>query len=169
VGNHGGFCWRERQDRPQSEATCPSTSTPRLKQLIQDYPADWLRILGLPAAPLELLDADLSTITTEADKVLRADLPAPWLLHFELQSSQDAGLAQRLLRYDVLLTTRHDLPTHSAVILRRPAAAGINGLVERALPEQAIYLTFRYQVVRLWEMPVESQGASSGWSGGWQD
>jgi hypothetical protein len=43
--------------------------------------------------------------------VLRVQLPAPWLLHIELQSGQDASLGQRLLRYNVLLTTRHDLPT----------------------------------------------------------
>jgi predicted transposase YdaD len=117
-----------------------------LKHLIEDYPADWLRVLGLPIGPVELLDADLSTVTSEADKVLRVGRPSPWLLHVELQSGQDAGMGQRLLRYNVLLTARHDLPAHSAVVLLRPAAdgPGITGLLERALPGQASYLTFRY-------------------------
>jgi predicted transposase YdaD len=129
-----------------------------LKHLIQHYPADWLRVLGLPAGPVELLDAYLATITTEADRVLRIRHRPPWLLHIELQSGQDADIGQRLLRYNVLLTARHDLPVHSALMLLRPAADGprVTGLVERGLPAQASYLTFRYQVVRLWEMPVES-------------
>jgi predicted transposase YdaD len=129
-----------------------------LKLLIQEYPADWLRLLGLPAARVDLLDADLSTITSEADKVLRVQESSPWLLHLELQSGNDPTIGQRLLRYNVLLRARHDLPVHSAVVLLRTAAnhPAITGELEWGLPGRGSYLTFRYQVHRVWEMSVEA-------------
>ena len=68
-----------------------------LKHLLEKYPADWLSYL-LPqfgihhSWPVEIVDANLSTITTEADKVLHVKAPDPWLLHLELQASKDRQL-----------------------------------------------------------------------------
>src|SRR5262249_19795497 len=59
-----------------------------LKDLVERYPADWPAQLGLSASgPVDLIDADLSTITTQADKLIRVNDPEPWLLHLELQAS----------------------------------------------------------------------------------
>lgn len=58
------------------------------KYLVQTYPRDWLDRLGLPtSANLDLLDADLATVNPLADKVIRVDEPAPWLVHLEFQSA----------------------------------------------------------------------------------
>jgi hypothetical protein len=77
--------------------------------------------LTLPATgSVALVDADVSTITAQADKVLRVGGPSPWLLHLELQASRDLVLPRRLLRYNVLLYGRHGLPVHTAVVLLRP-------------------------------------------------
>lgn len=39
------------------------------KHLFEAYPADWLRVAGFdPALPVEIIDADLATISAEADK-----------------------------------------------------------------------------------------------------
>jgi predicted transposase YdaD len=42
-----------------------------LKDLIETRPADWLPLLGLPVGPVTLVDADLVTVSAEADKVIR--------------------------------------------------------------------------------------------------
>ncbi len=82
------------------------------------------------------IDSNLSTITAEADKVLRVEGPEPWLAHFELQSSHEAHLPRRLLRYNALLDDRHDLPTRSILVLLREQADGddLSGIYRRSLP-----------------------------------
>jgi hypothetical protein len=58
-----------------------------LKDLLETNPADWLSLLHLPAeGPVALIDADLSTVSTQADKVFRIEGPVPWILHLEFQS-----------------------------------------------------------------------------------
>lgn len=74
-----------------------------LKELVETYPRDWLAQLGLPAnQPVQVIDSDLSTVTTQADKLLRLLDPTPSLLHLELQASRDPRLARRILKYNVL-------------------------------------------------------------------
>ncbi len=129
------------------------------KYLVDAFPRDWLALAGLPtAAPVELIDANLSTITAEADKVIRVAGPSPWLAHIELQTGRDPRLDSRLCRYNALLNHGHDLPTRSIAILLRPAADGpeLSGELRRSLPDGLDYLVFRYGVVRVWRQPVES-------------
>jgi hypothetical protein len=47
------------------------------KYLIELRPGDWLAYLGLPRAAVEVIDADLATVTASADKVLRVREPQP--------------------------------------------------------------------------------------------
>ena len=129
------------------------------KFLVESFPADWLAFAGLgPLGRGDVIDANLSTITAEADKVLRVDGPEPWLAHVELQVSHEASLPRRLLRYNTLLDDRHDLPTRSVVVLLRPQADGddLSGVYRRSLPGGAAYLEFHYHVIRAWLQPVES-------------
>jgi hypothetical protein len=127
-----------------------------LKHLLEAHPADCLRLVGLPTkSEIDVIDADLATVTAEADKVFRIKDRPPWLMHFELQAGNDAKLPRRMLRYNVLLNLRHNLPVRSVVILLRPQADGTNmtGVVRQAHGEEE-YLTFRYGVVRIWQKPV---------------
>ncbi len=129
------------------------------KYLVETYPADWLTLVGLPlGGPVEAIDANLSTITAEADKVLRVGGPDPWLAHVEFQTGREAQLARRLLRYNTLLDDRHDLPVRSVAILLRPAADGpeLTGTYRRSLPGAGPFLEFGYDVLRIWKQPVES-------------
>jgi predicted transposase YdaD len=129
-----------------------------VKHLLEAYPDDWMRFVGLPGGRrVEAVDADLSTITTEADKVFRVRDRRPWLLHLELQAGRDRQLPRRVLRYNVLLGIRHDLPVQSIVVLLRSQAEGreLSGLFQQELPNGHRYLEFRYQVVRTWQQPVE--------------
>src|SRR6266478_4871461 len=63
-----------------------------LKSLLEDDPADWPRLLGVNDPHVRVIDADISTISGAADKVLRLQGPPPSILHLEFQSGPDASL-----------------------------------------------------------------------------
>ena len=69
------------------------------RSVLEKYPADWLNQLGLiHGEPVRVMDSDLSSVTAEADKVIRVEGPQPWLVHIELQAGYDRTLPRRLLR-----------------------------------------------------------------------
>lgn len=128
------------------------------KDLIEADPAGWVTYLGHPVSPsaVRLVDDDLSTVTTGADKVIRVTNPHPWLLHLEIQTVADAQMARRLLRYNAMLQLRHEVPVASAVVLLRSERdmPDLTGQFEVRTPVGAAW-EFRYDVVRVWERPVE--------------
>jgi predicted transposase YdaD len=129
-----------------------------LKHLLEAHPADCLRLVDLATnARIDVIDADLATVSAEADKVFRVNDVEPWLAHIESQVNYDASLPQRTLKYNVLLMDRHGLPVRTVVILLRPKADGpeMTGVVRRALAGEE-YLGFHYRVVRIWRKPVEA-------------
>lgn len=127
------------------------------KYLVEAMPADWLRFLGLADAPVDVIDADLATVSAEADKVLRIQSPDPHLVHLEFQASYDPSLSERTLQYSVLLRRRHGLPVLSCLLLLRPEADGPNmtGNLEHFLPDGTKYLEFSYRVARIWEQSTD--------------
>lgn len=128
------------------------------KHLIEAHPADWLALAGLhPNGPVELVDADVATISAAADKVVLVREPQPWLAHLEMQASYDADLPERALFYNVLLQHRHRMPVVSAAVLLRPEADGraMTGLVRHNAPDGSRTLEFEYRLVRIWQEPVE--------------
>lgn len=98
------------------------------KFLIEHYLADWLALSERrSSSPTAIIDADLSTVTAAADKVLRVDDPQPWLLHLELQASRDEGFVERVQWYNGLLEYRHKLNVHS----QEADAPELSGLWQR--------------------------------------
>lgn len=129
-----------------------------LKLLLERYPADWLRLVGVvPSGPIEIVESELAADPVAADKVFRLAEPAPWLLHLELQSSYDAELPDRIFLYNALLYQKHKLAVQSVAVLLRPHAGGphVAGVVQRSIPGQATYVDFRYLVLRIWEHSPE--------------
>jgi len=95
------------------------------KSLIEVAPEDWLELIGWKRrGPVEVINADLSTVTRMADKVIRVGGRAPAVVHFELQSGHDSDLAYRLLSYHGMLVERHRLPVRTVLVLLRPGADG---------------------------------------------
>jgi predicted transposase YdaD len=127
------------------------------KELIEAQPSDWLEFVGLGRREVEVVNADLATITAAADKVLRVRAPVPWLAHLELQADYDAELDDRTLQYSVLLRRRHRLAVKSVVVLLRPEADGprMTGVLRHDDPDGDYHLEFRYRVVRVWQKAVE--------------
>ena len=142
-----------------------------LKALVDDHAGDWVnflcRRLGLPSAPFELLDSDLST-TVQADRLFRLNGPKPSLLHLELESTGRLGIPEELLRYNVLAYISTKLPVSSFLFLLRPkaTASDLTGELRLSVPdskpedrsddEEVPYLTFRYTVVRVWQEPMDT-------------
>ena len=136
----------------------PFDATP--KGLVEIRPTDWPAFLGVAARAVEVVDADVSTVTAAADKVLlvRAD-EGDRIQHLDFQSGPDASIPRRTHGYSALLEERHELPVESVVVLLRQEAhlSAISGVYERSLPNApGPYLHFRYRVIHVWELPVET-------------
>jgi hypothetical protein len=60
--------------------------------------------------------------------------------------------------YNSILEYGHQMPVHSLVVLLRPEADAPNltGVWESAFAGEEPYRIFRYQVVRVWQMPLAS-------------
>jgi hypothetical protein len=132
------------------------------KLLIDQHPRDWLALAGLPVPASEdavnFVDAELSTITAAADKLMLVENGADsYLAHIEFQASLDLALDQRVLLYNVLGGWRHRLPVRSVVFLLWPQAASekIRGRVGQSWAPDG-RLDFYYRLIRVWELPVES-------------
>ena len=130
-----------------------------LKDIIEEYARAWAeQFTPGPILDVAVIDADVSTVTAAADKVLRIRSPkGDCLLDLEAQGSYDATKPRRMMLYSVLLLERHDLPVRTVVILLRREAvtSTMTGVVEmRYTPEDMPYLTFRYTVVPLWRLPI---------------
>jgi len=129
------------------------------KILVETNPKEWLEFLGFQATEYELVSADLSTVTTDADRIIKVKKPKPFVLHQEFQASHERRFPDRCLRYNVLTEEKHKIPVHTAAILLRRSVdpkGKFTGYLERKDAEGNIYLTFKYQVIRLWEIPVEA-------------
>ena len=128
-----------------------------LKDISGAYPADWAALLGATSVrSVRLVDADASTVTAAADKVMMIDSGSgpEWILHPELQSGRDLDLPHNTWWYNSVFHHRHRCVVRSVVMLLRRAADGpdLNG--EYKLDPDG-YNVFRYRVIRLWELPVE--------------
>ena len=136
-----------------------------MKSLLRASPASWLRLSGV--APTETLlledkdlhleDTDLTTVTTTCDKVLRTFTPFEALHHFEFESD-GKNVPKRVVRYSILLHYQFGLPVYTTVFLLRKEAnrSDITGKYQLFTPDGKLYLDFAYNVVRVWELPVEA-------------
>ena len=125
------------------------------------YPEHWLKLIGLDTKSLfEPVSPNLAKISKDADRIFLIKDLLPWLLQLELQAGRDDGLPMRILIYSVLAVDREKIPVHSVVILLRPEAdfPGLTGRIQyQANPNNPnSRLEFHYQIVRLWELPVET-------------
>src|SRR5436305_13418860 len=88
---------------------------PTLKALVETEPESWPALLGRPAGPTAVIDADIATVSGAADKVLRVSTDPAYLLHLEFATGHDtAGLPRKLQARSGLVGARHDLRRRSA-------------------------------------------------------
>ena len=126
------------------------------KYLVERRIADWLPLCGLTTtAELSVINADMSTVTAMADRVFQVHEVPPWLLHLELQSGRDLNLLVNLPSFSVLLNRQHHLLVRTVLVLLRKSADApqLTGVIERGFSGELPYLTFRYHIVRVWQLP----------------
>jgi hypothetical protein len=129
------------------------------KYLVETRLADWLALCGrATTAPVKIINADLATVTAAADRVLWIGENPPWLAHLELQASRDPDLVPNLPVYNVLLERRHGALVRTFVVLLRKSADSpeLTSTVERGFRGEPPYLVFRYEIARVWQLPVET-------------
>ena len=129
-----------------------------MKMLVEEYPGDWVAWLGYGRPRTEVIDADLATVTAATDKVVRVGRGrARWLLLVEMLASYKEHIPERTHFHGTLLAHRHGLPVRSVIVLLRREADGpaMTGTYEHACPGDDPYLTFRYRVVRVWQLSPE--------------
>lgn len=128
------------------------------KHLLDTYPADWVAMAGLPAgSSVQIIDTDLSTVSTAADKMIRVDARQPYIAHFEPQAGARDDLDQDILVYTALAWKRWRLPVLSVALLLRPAALNSSATGQINLKWSADHeLKFAYKIVRVWELSVKS-------------
>ena len=129
----------------------------RMRFLLATDPAAWVACASLAAdGPATIVDSNLSAISAAADAAVRIDGPSPWLAHFEFQSSGDPLLGLRLLRYNVQLGYRDELPVRSVAVLLSPRAdrPKLTGTYLQRSPDGRAIRDFRFDVVRVCEKPV---------------
>ena len=131
-----------------------------MRKLIELEPAAWLRFLHIPVsdpACVKVIDSNLSTVIAEADRVLWVDEPMPWIEHVELQAARDIELPDRVHGYSTLLHRSRKVPVHTTIVLLRPVADGpeLTGTHEIRDRQGDVYDWFRYDIVRVWQQPVD--------------
>ncbi len=127
------------------------------RYLVEIDPLAWLQFAGLSGSEAELIDANLSTVTSEADRILHVKTPE-YMAHVELQATYKDNLPYRVLRYNALTFCRYLLPVQSILVLLRKEADGpaLTGNLGYVVPQGAGgSLTFTYHIVRVWEKDVE--------------
>ena len=129
------------------------------KYLIDLSPRDWLVAAGEtlePNAVLKPFDADLSTVSADADRLIRvSNVATPCVYHIELQTSYDARFDERVFRYNALTRYEYHVPVRSIAFLLHKAADGSRvkgGIRERSGVHE---LGFGYSVVRVWEQDAQ--------------
>jgi hypothetical protein len=127
------------------------------KFLLEFRLPDWVPLSRRPAnGPVEAIDADVSTVTAAADKVLRINADPPWILHVEPHSYHDLTLLDRAHLYNSVIEHRHNVLVWTLIVLQHPRAnaSNLTGRRERSFPGEPPYRTFQYEVLRVWERPA---------------
>jgi len=128
------------------------------KSLFELSPSAWLALAGVirPAELIEVIAADLSTITALADRVFLIKDPQPWILNVELQGSYDRKLPARMAAYNTALHVKHEMPVVTVVILLAPRAnaSNLTGELHFNPPVGAPWM-FAYNVIRIWEIDAD--------------
>jgi hypothetical protein len=124
------------------------------KELVWDDPDAWADRFGIgPPGPVSVIDSETTTLTASADKVLKVDAPAPYLLDLEPHSYHDTERARKRWYRQVALDYKHNLPVLTVLILlhKEANAPGLTGSYERQLPDGSLTNRYNYRVVRLWQ------------------
>ncbi|HZS77770.1 MAG TPA: hypothetical protein VFA41_14245 [Ktedonobacteraceae bacterium] len=136
-----------------------------MKRLVKRYAQHYVSWLAPEAEFIQALDGELQQQTLYADALMEVQRRGRrGLIHIEFQSYEDADMAARLLRYNMLAEQQYELPVYSYVIyLRRKGKVAQSPLERRFIDERVVHL-FYFQTIKLWEVPAQLL-LQTGWLG----
>ena len=129
------------------------------KILVDLNPNDWALLAGLTVVHNAAgMETELPERNRHLDRLIRvSDDQGDIAVHLEFQAGKSGNRVPiRLIDYSIGVTEKYRLPVHSCVVLlRRPAdSPALTGAYKQRSRSVMPYLTFRYRVVRLWQVPV---------------
>jgi hypothetical protein len=137
---------------------------PTLKTLAELLPTDWPPLVKRRRRRVTIEDSDVGTIVSGAtDKLFRVHDDPEYMLHLDFESGHfRSELPLRLRLYNSVFEYRHRRVVLSVPVLLAPQADSPqwNGLLRRWLPNEEPFSTLRYEVIRVWQLPVEQLLAS---------
>ncbi len=128
------------------------------KDLLERDPAGWVRLaLGPIAGRPTLVDADISTVSGAADKVVLLERADPFVVHFEAFASWDPSILARAMNYNGIHHRRHALPVDSVLVVLRPEAdhSSLTGEYRVVVPESGHVHMLQYHVLRAWSLRLD--------------
>jgi predicted transposase YdaD len=132
---------------------------PTLKTLAELSPADRLPLVKRRRRRVTVEDSDIGTIVSGAtDKLFRVHDDPEYLLHLDFEAGHfREELPLRLRLYNSVFEYRHQRVVLSAAVLLAPQADSPqwNGLLQRGLPNETPRGILRYDVIRVWQLPVD--------------
>lgn len=130
---------------------------PTFRELIRTDPQTFLTWVLPEATPIKQLPDKLSDVLIEVDALIHARLDnnEEVMVNLEIQTYIDPKMAERLLRYNVLIRTEYDIPVISIVIhLLDDGEIAISPLIWTVPNEQKV-LEFHYQAIELSKLTPE--------------
>jgi len=131
------------------------------KILVDLNPNDWALLTGLTVVNNSAgMETELPERNRHLDRLIRvSDDQGDIAVHLEFQAGKSGNRVPiRLIDYSIGVTEKYRLPVHSCVVLlRRPADSPVlTGAYKQRSRSVMPYLTFRYRVIRLWQVPVKT-------------
>jgi predicted transposase YdaD len=127
-----------------------------MKRLVRENPQAFVTWLLKGATYQSSLSLELKTSTREPDFLLAAVRNGQEvLLHVEFQKQGDTDMAARLLEYNVMVKREHRRPVLSYVIYLRETMQVATSPLVWTFPEEEDILSFRFGVIKLWEISAE--------------
>lgn len=127
------------------------------RKLIRTDPQAFLKWVLPEATLIKQLPDKLSDVLIEVDALIHARLDnnEEVMVNLEIQTYNDPKMAERLLRYNVLIRTEYDIPVMSIVIhLLDDGEIAISPLIWTVPNEQKV-LEFHYQSIELSKLTPE--------------
>ena len=131
------------------------------KILVDLNPNDWALLAGLTVVNNSAgMETELPERNRHLDRLIRvSDDQGDIAVHLEFQAGKSGNRVPiRLIDYSIGVTEKYRLPVHSCVVLLRRQADSpvLTGAYKQRSRGVMPYLTFRYRVVRLWQVPVNT-------------
>ena len=121
-----------------------------LKKLVQADPQAFVSWFVPEASFTGARPLELKHWTLEVDALLEVQVKGQdMLLHLEFQTHNDPGMAERLVRYNVLARSEHRLPVLSCVIYLLGSGEALTSPLSWRLPTEQEVLRFHYQSIAL--------------------